>query len=31
VARAWRKAFPWMAFRYWGGGAKGTLIGTRIV
>ncbi len=29
VAGAWRKAFPWMSFRYWGGGAKGTLIGTR--
>lgn len=30
VARAWRKAFPKMRFRFWGGGAKGTLIGTRI-
>ena len=29
VAWSWRKAFPKMQFRYWGGGAKGTLIGTR--
>ena len=29
VARRWRKAFQDMTFRYWGGGAKGTLIGTK--